>query len=116
MIYLLNIKKKDTKEKNIILEKGFNAFKTKNEWDMFLSIITSLFDNQHKDLHKFQENIYFYLYNDLKGIKKSKEYDDLIKNPQINEMFYKQALEFFKERNNKFTISENKYKNININR
>ena len=109
-------KKMSIEDKNNIIEKGYNHFKTENEWDMLVSILAPLFGNEQKECFKeFLEDISFYIYNDLKSIKSSKAYENLCKNPTKNEKLYKEALEFFKERINKFTISENKYKNRNNN-
>jgi hypothetical protein len=105
-------KKLPIEDKNDIIEKGFNAFKTENEWDMFLQIlITSFISILPKDVfNNFDDSFTLYIYNNLTKIEKSKEYKNLCKKPIKNEKLYKQMLEFFKERNKKFAISKNKYR------
>lgn len=105
-------KKLSIEGKNDIIEKGFNAFKAENEWDMFLQIlITSFISILPKDVfNDFDKDYSLYIFNNLTKIEKSKEYKNLCKKPIKNEKLYKQMLEFFKERNNKFAISKNKYR------
>ena len=60
---------------------------------------------------QFEDDYSFYIYNNLRAIRGSREFANL-KDTQKNEELYKQSILFFQERNDKIIGLENKYKDI----
>ena len=76
-------------------------------------LITETSLNNFKD---FNEDYSYYVYNNLRGIRTSKEFNNIIKNPPNNEKLYEEAFLIFNERNLQFLNIAKKYniKNLQI--
>ena len=74
---IIKNKKLSIKEKEKIIEKGFENWK--NEWDFYLLIIVSLLSHYQDNFKEFVEDYTFYIYNNLRGIRASKELTKLNK-------------------------------------
>ena len=110
--YIIKLKT-NQKEKDKMLDKGYQSFKElKYEPDIFWLIVILILDCLLKNFEKFPEDYSYYVYNNLRGIKTCKEFITLIKDPPKNEKLYEEALLLFNERNNTFINIAKKY-NIN---
>ena len=108
---IIKLKKKTVKEKEKLLVKGYEDFKKKNEWDNFLLLPIGVLCNEVQNYKQFEDDYSFYIYNNLRAIRGSKEFANL-KDTQKKDDIYKQSLLFFQERNNKIIELDNKYKDI----
>lgn len=109
--------KSNNKEKDKIFEKGFKSFLASNyEWDIYFLDIILLLENYLLNFKEFSEDYTYYIYNNLRGLKTSKEYNNIINNPPNNQKLYEEALLLIEERNKVFLYYANKYniKNLQI--
>ena len=111
--YLLKIKK-GSKYVEDALSKGYEKFKeSKIEWDYFLVLILSL-QNELNNFQEFKEDYSYYIYNNLRGIKISKEYKDIMDNPPNNKKLYEDALKIYENREQIFYKAAQKYQIKNL--
>ena len=107
--FLIKNKKLSIKEKEKIIEKGFENWK--NEWDFFLLVIISLFSHHLDNFKEFVEDYTFYIYNNLRGIRASKELTKLNKK---TDSFDKLCIESSKFDNKRYNVFINKAKEYNL--
>ena len=98
---------------NDIFQKGFYNFTKKKEYDFFLYVLIKYISSPLTDDFKdFKEDFTYYIYNNLRVLTLSKEFNETIKKiayNEDNEKFFKEFLNFTNERWNKFIIAAEKY-------
>ena len=112
--YILKLKS-NSKEREKLLNKGFKQF-TGYEWDIYFYLIMLITETSLNNFKDFNEDYSYYVYNNLRGIRTSKEFNNIIKNPPNNEKLYEEAFLLFNERNLQFLNIAKKYniKNLQI--
>ena len=112
--YLLKIKK-GTKEREEALKKGYEKFKeSKNEWDSFFLVLILTLENDLNNFQQFPEDYSYYIYNNLRGIRTTKEFKDIWENPPNNEKYYEEALKIYENRKQIFLSLAQKYQIKNL--
>ena len=112
--YLLKIKK-GTKERDEALKKGYEKFKElKNEWDSYFSVLILTFENDLNNFQQFPEDYSYYIYNNLRGIRTTKEFKDIFENPPNDEKLYEEALKIYENRKQIFLSLAKKYQIKNL--
>ena len=107
--YLLKIKK-GTKDREEALQKGYEKFKeAKYEWDYYFIVLLLTIENLLKNFQEFPEDFTYYIYNNLRGVKSTKEFSNIINNPPQNEKLYEEALKIFEDRKQIFMRLAQKY-------
>ena len=98
---------------NDIFQKGFYNFTKKKEYDFFLYVLIKYISSPLTDDFKdFKEDFTYYIYNNLRVLTLSKEFNETLKKiayNEDNEKFFKEFLNFTNERWNKFIIAAEKY-------
>ena len=98
---------------NDIFQKGFYNFTKKKEYDFFLYVLIKYISSSLTDDFKdFKEDFTYYIYNNLRVLTLSKEFNETLKKiayNEDNEKFFKEFLNFTNERWNKFIIAAEKY-------
>ena len=98
---------------NDIFQKGFYNYTKKREYDFYLFVLIKYISYSLTDEFKdFKEDFTYYIYNNLRVLTLSKEFNETLKkiayNPD-NEKFFKEFLNFTNERWNKFISVAEKY-------
>ena len=98
---------------NDIFQKGFYNYTKKREYDFYLFVLIKYISYSLTDEFKdFKEDFTYYIYNNLRVLTLSKEFNETLKkiayNPD-NEKFFKEFLNFTNERWNKFISAAEKY-------
>ena len=101
------------KVKDKILEKGYEYFKSKNEYDLYLFIIILKLIINLNNLKEFDQDFSYYIYNNYRVLKISSEFNNIIKNPPNDELLLKESQKFYLDRFNRIVNSANKYR-INL--
>jgi len=98
---------------NDIFQKGFYNFTKKKEYDFFLYVLIKYISSPlTDDIKDFKEDFTYYIYNNLRVLTLSKEFNETLKKiayNEDNEKFFKEFLNFTNERWNKFIIAAEKY-------
>ena len=110
--YILKLKS-NSKEREKLLNKGFKQF-TGYEWDIYFYLIMLITETSLNNFKDFNEDYSYYVYNNLRGIRTSKEFNNIIKNPPNNEKLYEEAFLIFNERNLQFLNIAKKYNIKNL--
>ena len=110
--YILKLKS-NSKEREKLLNKGFKQF-TGYEWDIYFYLIMLITETSLNNFKDFNEDYSYYVYNNLRGIRTSKEFNNIIKNPPNNEKLYEEAFLLFNERNLQFLNIAKKYNIKNL--
>ena len=112
--YLLKIKK-GSKYIEDALSKGYEKFKeSKIEWDTYFLVLILSLQNELNNFQEFKEDYSYYIYNNLRGIKISKEYKDIMDNPPNNKKLYEDALKIYENRQQIFYKAAQKYQIKNL--
>ena len=108
--YIIKIKKKNSKDIEVILNDGFVKFEQlKYEWDIFFLIIILVIQNELKNFEAFLEDYSYYIYNNLRGIKTCKDFVNIMKNPPNKKRLYEEAALLYQKRNKLFFEIAGKY-------
>ena len=98
---------------NDIFQKGFYNYTKKREYDFYLFVLIKYISYSLTDEFKdFKEDFTYYIYNNLRVLTLSKEFNETLKKiayNQDNEKFFKEFLNFTNERWNKFISVAEKY-------
>ena len=105
-------KMKSRKNKKDIFGEGYKSFlDSKYEWDLYLLNIILKIESNLQNFKDFNDDYTYYIYNNLRGLKTSKEYANLKNQPFDKKIFEESAL-FCEERFNRFIENAKSY-NIN---
>ena len=108
--YVHKILKKKVKDK--IIEGGYQKFlqsKQKYEWDLFLLNIILKVESNLQNFKDFNDDYTYYIYNNLRGLRTSKEFANL-KNQPVDTKLYQESIAFCEERFNRFIQQAGIYK------
>ena len=101
--FINKIKKTNIKDKDKILSDGLKEFiDQKYEWDIFYLIILLIIESELQNFKEFPEDYTYYVYNNLRGIKTSKEFVNIMKSPPDNKKLYEEIKLLNEERNRIF--------------
>ena len=109
---ILNKNKGKGKGKDIIVPDGYQKFlqlKQKYEWDLYLLNIILKVESNLQNFKDFNDDFTYYIYNNLRGLRTSKEFANL-KNQPVDQILYKESVEFCEERYKRFIQLAGMYK------
>ena len=99
----LSIKDKDKEKIEKILSDGLKEFIDQEyEWDKFYFIILLIINSQLQNFKEFPEDYTYYIYNNLRGIKMTKEFLNIMESPPDNKKLYEEIKLLNEERNKLF--------------
>ena len=95
-----------------IIQKGFSAFPKTKEYDFFLFILIKKISFLTQNFKEFKEDFTYYIYNNLRVLILSKEFNETLKKITYNsenESLFKEFKNFSEERWSKFITAADKY-------
>jgi hypothetical protein len=100
------------KDRDKILQDGYQKFlqsKQKYEWDLFLLNLILKVESNLQNFKDFNDDFTYYIYNNLRGLRTSKEFANLKSQP-VDQILYKESIEFCEERFKRFIQQAGMYK------